>query len=366
MRHNTKLACNNPFSRLKPEPARQVEQWLFEENLSYKEILRRCLADYGIKASCTPLFNFHRKLQQRRTADRIFQHAAGKLAPPAFEVIAPVELDVRNKLRRLHPARAKRLERWLCEDNLSQAEVIRRCAREFNLRVSHKSVMQFFRLVQYRRTVARLREKSPPVNPAATEPATEKCPENRIQIYEALLKIGGSRAFEKMVAGADPADDAFIRDFTKLLSSARREDFIEQRLAFDREKWEFDVTEACLKKLPQLKAISSKASVPYREKIRLIRLRLFGSAPDRLPPLESPKTLPAPSDEKPVRSGLEVQTLACVAPDSLKAELQTQTDPSSEERKPDPQTLPEPDTSLHATNVDLLPNPNPTHEPRKS
>jgi hypothetical protein len=54
----------------------------------------------------------------------------------------------------------------------------------------------------------------------------------------------------------------------------------EGQLKLAREKFEFDAAEACLKKLPALKAISNNASIDSSEKIKQIRLALFGSAPE--------------------------------------------------------------------------------------
>lgn len=52
-----------------------------------------------------------------------------------------------------------------------------------------------------------------------------------------------------------------------------------QQLAFERDKFEFDAAKACLKKLPELKVISTDRSLTEPEKVEQIRLKLFGVVP---------------------------------------------------------------------------------------
>lgn len=74
--------------------------------------------------------------------------------------------------------------------------------------------------------------------------------------------------------GADPKD---VKGVMMLLLKARDQDFEREKLAFDRQKFEFDAAQACLKQLPTLKAISTNRALNQNEKVEQIRLRLFGT-----------------------------------------------------------------------------------------
>ncbi len=52
-----------------------------------------------------------------------------------------------------------------------------------------------------------------------------------------------------------------------------------EQLALDKNKFEFDAAAACLKKLPELKAIATNKTLSEDEQIEQARLALFGSAP---------------------------------------------------------------------------------------
>jgi hypothetical protein len=52
-----------------------------------------------------------------------------------------------------------------------------------------------------------------------------------------------------------------------------------EQLNLDRDKFEFDAAKACLKQLPELKAISTNKSLSETQKVEQIRLKLFGTVP---------------------------------------------------------------------------------------
>ncbi|HEX7860811.1 MAG TPA: hypothetical protein VF773_10820, partial [Verrucomicrobiae bacterium] len=53
-----------------------------------------------------------------------------------------------------------------------------------------------------------------------------------------------------------------------------------QRLTLDRDKFQFDAAAACLKKLPELKAIASNTKLDHDAKLTQIRMHLFGVVPE--------------------------------------------------------------------------------------
>lgn len=62
----------------------------------------------------------------------------------------------------------------------------------------------------------------------------------------------------------------------KLGLATSREHTRKQIVSLEREKFEFDAAKACLKKLPELKAISTNKELSDEQKIDAVRLKLFG------------------------------------------------------------------------------------------
>lgn len=60
----------------------------------------------------------------------------------------------------------------------------------------------------------------------------------------------------------------------------RRVKVAEEALALAEQKFQFDAATECLKKLPTLRSIATKPGLDQKEKVRQIRLALFGSAPE--------------------------------------------------------------------------------------
>ena len=72
---NLKLSARSPLSKLTVEQRQTVEEWLFDENLSYLETGQRCLSEFKIKITIKSLFSFYRLVAQKRTLDRITHSA---------------------------------------------------------------------------------------------------------------------------------------------------------------------------------------------------------------------------------------------------------------------------------------------------
>jgi hypothetical protein len=69
-----------------------------------------------------------------------------------------------------------------------------------------------------------------------------------------------------------------VKAVLMLVLKARDQELEEKKLAFDRQKFEFDAAKACLAKLPELKVISSDKGMSDGQKIEQVRLKLFGVA----------------------------------------------------------------------------------------
>jgi len=192
-----------------------------------------------------------------------------------------IKLSARNPLSALNSEQFALIEKWLFSENLSYKAVIRRCQEQFNVKTGTKALFNFYRHMRQRMNTNLIiagAETANATGEAAADAATNASPEQNEEMYQKILKAVGAIAFKKAMDERGAPDHATVRDYTKLLSNARRENLQDKRLAFDREKWEFEASEACLKKLPELKVISTNARIPYQEKIRQIRLKLFGSA----------------------------------------------------------------------------------------
>lgn len=91
----------------------------------------------------------------------------------------------------------------------------------------------------------------------------------------ATLDALRQKAYE--LAESPGAEAKEVKAVMMLLLKARDQDFEREKLAFDRQRFEFDAAQACLKQLPELKAISSNRGLNQTEKVEQIRLRLFGT-----------------------------------------------------------------------------------------
>lgn len=61
-----KLRSDSAWAALSPEQRETLEEWLFEENLAYKEALERARTEFGITASLTSLVDYYRRVAQER------------------------------------------------------------------------------------------------------------------------------------------------------------------------------------------------------------------------------------------------------------------------------------------------------------
>lgn len=90
----------------------------------------------------------------------------------------------------------------------------------------------------------------------------------------ATLDAITQRAYELAENSNSEAKD--VKAVMMLLLKARDQEFREKKLAFDREKFEFDAARACLLKLPELRAVANDKGLSSAQKVEQIRLRLFG------------------------------------------------------------------------------------------
>lgn len=82
-----------------------------------------------------------------------------------------------------------------------------------------------------------------------------------------------------MASTAAKRDLEGFATIAKLDLDQKKEARSDRQLNLEREKFEFNAAEACLKQLPELKAISSNKTLTESQKVEQIRLKLFGKVP---------------------------------------------------------------------------------------
>jgi hypothetical protein len=185
--------------------------------------------------------------------------------------VANIKVSPRYLLKNLTPEQAELLEKWLFEDCLSYGQVVPLVEKEFNIKVGVKSLFNFYRKQSRQRTVNRILHSAQNANAVLKAFA-----ENPADTYQAVLNIAGQIAFDKALKNPDQPDVATIREFTKLLISAKQEKLAEKKFGHDREKWEFDIAKACAAHHAQLEAIATDKNLNDEARIQAIRERLFG------------------------------------------------------------------------------------------
>ena len=180
-----------------------------------------------------------------------------------------------NSLTTLSPSQRETLTRWLFDENISYATVIKRCKKEFAIGVAKRTLLAFYYKEQQSRALQRIAQCTKSANKVVKE-----LTDRPADTYRALIGMAGQIAFEKAFDSEKQLDRETICEFTKLLIAARKDDREAQRLSLEREKWEFDAAEACLEELPELKVIATNPALSQKEKLRQVRLRLFGVAPE--------------------------------------------------------------------------------------
>lgn len=145
--------------------------------------------------------------------------------------------------------------------------------KEFKLKVSNSVLCRFYKiavepalLVRRRRAV----ETADAIGEAAAQ--------NPGKMDQATVDALKQRAFELSInPQVNPKD---VKAIFALVLKARDQELSEQQLALDRDRFQFDAAKACLKKLPELKAIASDTGMDEDAKLKAVREKLFGEIPE--------------------------------------------------------------------------------------
>jgi hypothetical protein len=192
-----------------------------------------------------------------------------------MERIGNLKVSPKYLLKNLAPEQVEQLEQWLFVDCLTYGQVVPLVQQEFGIKVGVKSLFNFYRKQNQQRTIKRIVESAKNANEVLKAFAA-----NPADTYNAALKMMGQIAFEKALHNPDAPDVATIREFTKLLISSRHEDMMERRFGHDRDKWEFDIAQACATHHAKLEAIATDKNLNDETRVLAIREQLFG---DQLP-----------------------------------------------------------------------------------
>jgi hypothetical protein len=180
-------------------------------------------------------------------------------------------------LEALPEAQRAELAEWLFAKKASDAAAVKRCRKFWNITVTPEQ-MKAFR-ARARAAWNQARNQEWVESGAATARVFQKLiTDHPVEFMDLLFRATGQASFNKVLEGGDLDAIKQAHEHLRLLLSRRKDDRDEKRYAITREKWEFDASEACLKQLPELKVISDEPQLSFKEKIRQIRLKLFGSA----------------------------------------------------------------------------------------
>jgi hypothetical protein len=169
------------------------------------------------------------------------------------------------------------LTKWLFEKKSSDAAAVKRCLKLWNISVT-VDAMKDFRACA-RASWNQTRNLQLLESGAATARVFQKqITDHPVEFMDLLFRATGQASFNRVLDGGDLDAIKQAHEHLRLLLSRRKDDRDEKRYAITREKWEFDASEACLKQLPELKVISDEPQLSFKEKLRQIRLKLFGSA----------------------------------------------------------------------------------------
>jgi hypothetical protein len=191
--------------------------------------------------------------------------------------MSTTESQTTTDLEALPEAQRAELAEWLIAKKASDAAAVKRCRKIWNLTVTPEQMKEF--RARARASWNQARNQEWVESGAATARVFQKLiTDHPVEFMDLLFRATGQASFNKVLEGGDLDAIKQAHEHLRLLLSRRKDDRDEKRYVITREKWEFNASEACLKQLPELKIISDESQLSFKEKIRQIRLKLFGSA----------------------------------------------------------------------------------------
>jgi hypothetical protein len=145
--------------------------------------------------------------------------------------------------------------------------------KEFEIRCSNSVLSRFYKIAVEPALLVRRRRAVETANAIGEEAA-----QHPGRMDQATVDALKQRAFELSInPQVNPKD---VKAIFALVLKARDQELSEQQLALDRDRFQFDAAKACLKKLPELKAIASDTAMDEDAKLLAVREKLFGEIPE--------------------------------------------------------------------------------------
>ena len=182
----------------------------------------------------------------------------------------------RSKIAGLPPEARQALETWLFDENRSYTTIIKRCAEKWHVTLNATDLYKHYHKRLRQRALQHIGNSACLANDLIAE--FKKFP---AETYDVLIKMVGRIAFDSAVKPEGGLDTETIKDFTRLLIAARKEERESKKLSLTRDKWEFDAARACRAHYAEIKTVTENDSLDEDAKILAIRRRLFGT---NLPP----------------------------------------------------------------------------------
>ena len=186
--------------------------------------------------------------------------------------------QIAENFESLPEERRSELAVWFFGRKLSTAQACKRCRDEWGIVLTSRQIKEF--RPQAKRLWNQIQNLDRLKSGAAKARVFQKViTDHPAEVFDLLLRAAGQASFDRVIECGDKEAIRQAHDHLRLLLSRRKDDRDEKRYKLTREKWEFAASEACLKQLPELKLISDRPELSFKEKLRQIRLKLFGSAP---------------------------------------------------------------------------------------
>jgi hypothetical protein len=202
------------------------------------------------------------------------------------------------------------LDEWIYVENLSYKDVQKRLI-DLGTTVSASSIHRWKQRRDQERLLERITERSR----QASEVAERFTAENP-RMGQVLGPLIEQVTFELM--SEEKPDPTAVMMIVGQALRLRDQELKADDLKLKRDRFEFSAAEACLKHLPELRAIATTQGLSEQSKIDAIRRRLFGELPTEIS-TAAPDTAP-PSEPAPTASDSESESGA--APSSPEPEPQ--------------------------------------------
>jgi hypothetical protein len=186
----------------------------------------------------------------------------------------------------LAPDQAAQLEKWLLQENLSYDDAHARAKAQFGFAGSVSSLRRFRQGADQRQLLRLLRESGREAGEISGAGVTQGA------LRESGMTLLSRQFFQSMKseAPADPPTLAKLALQSESNELRRQSQELRQRqLRFQERRWEFDIEEQAKLLVPECQELlkrlgPDKNKRSYREMINMVRMKLFGCAPDCMPP----------------------------------------------------------------------------------